>query len=599
MINLKKFLSLENLVQSIRETCQRFPLAVLSTVLATGIAFYLDLSDGDGGEILGTIVPVLFSAALFFSAGVIFSESRKAKPWLLQGAVALVLVGYYFSLPVDFREFKNIHTARVFLFNVILALTITLIPFWRRGTANGFWHYSKRVCLRFIFAFISSATLFAGIALSLASVNFLFGVEIDYHWYTRLWIVMAGTVAPMIFLAGLPKDYEALDEESEYFRVIKIFSQYILLPLLGLYAVILYAYGAKIILIQEWPKGLVSSLILAFSAIGIVAMLLLFPEREKSPWIKKVSKIFYFSLLPLTALLFGAIYIRIKTYGLTPDRLGVVLGGFWILAMAVYFARSEKYDIRVIHISLIALILIAVFSPWNIFSFSAENQKGRLEEILTDKKILMDGKIKKAEEVTLTQEEYDQIYSIVQLIYGADKMEMINDWFEKKPTVEKGNAYRNVSNILEEMNIKSENIQSFLEDDDSSYFNSDEKTIYALAGFDYLADVYFYQDEESEPLDLGDRKLIVDRDRMKILIHELSGNQKKLIVEKDLSEFVQILSKHEIKRRDNIPSQEMYWQLENNNIKIGFQFESLRISKMDELPQIESFNGKILVKMKK
>ena len=98
--------------------------------------------------------------------------------------------------------------------------------------------------------------------------------------------------------------------------------QYVLLPLVGIYLVILYAYGLKILFQWNWPQGWVSQLVLWYSVVSILSILLLWPLREKadSGWIKSFTSWFFRLLIPLLVMLFLAIFERIGDYGLTVNR---------------------------------------------------------------------------------------------------------------------------------------------------------------------------------------------------------------------------------------------------------------------------------------
>jgi hypothetical protein len=111
----------------------------------------------------------------------------------------------------------------------------------------------------------------------------------------------------------MPDDFDELDNVEYYPFGLKVFSQYILLPLLLLYLIILYIYGGKIITLWDWPKGVVSWLIVAVSVIGIFTLLLIYPygQKEENSWIKKITKVYYFLVIPLVVLLFLAISIRL------------------------------------------------------------------------------------------------------------------------------------------------------------------------------------------------------------------------------------------------------------------------------------------------
>jgi hypothetical protein len=66
-----------------------------------------------------------------------------------------------------------------------------------------------------------------------------------------------------LFLAGFPRDFSNPATISDYPQGLKIMTQYVLLPLVTLYLLILYAYLAKVIFTAHWPSGWVAYLVLA------------------------------------------------------------------------------------------------------------------------------------------------------------------------------------------------------------------------------------------------------------------------------------------------------------------------------------------------
>ena len=92
-----------------------------------------------------------------------------------------------------------------------------------------------------------------------------------FRLYFDFWLVIAGLLAPIYFLAEIPKHTRTYEPEH-YPNVLQVLFVYILIPLFSVYTIILYAYFAKIISTQTWPIGLVGHLVLwyaVFSAILI------------------------------------------------------------------------------------------------------------------------------------------------------------------------------------------------------------------------------------------------------------------------------------------------------------------------------------------
>ncbi|MBI2281417.1 MAG: DUF4153 domain-containing protein [Bacteroidetes bacterium] len=173
-----------------------------------------------------------------------------------------------------------------------------------------------------------------------------------------------------------------------------MFTQYILLPLLGLYLIILYSYGVKIISLWDWPKGIVSYLITCVAVLGIFNFLLMFPyaKQEGNSWIKWTTKAYYFILIPLVVMLFIAISMRLNDYGITINRYIIYLLGIWLSLVCIYFIIG-KTNIKFIPVSLFTVIVLMSFGPWSMFSVSEKSQANRLKHILEENNFLKDGKI--------------------------------------------------------------------------------------------------------------------------------------------------------------------------------------------------------------
>ena len=120
-------------------------------------------------------------------------------------------------------------------------------------------------------------------------------------------------------LEAVEENLDELEASTTYPKGLKIFTQYVLLPLVSLYLVILYSYEIKIYFTSHWPEGWGTYLVLCFSVSGILSLLLIWPLRneEGQHWIKNFTRFFYFALFPLILLLALAIYKRILQYGIT------------------------------------------------------------------------------------------------------------------------------------------------------------------------------------------------------------------------------------------------------------------------------------------
>jgi hypothetical protein len=160
--------------------------------------------------------------------------------------------------------------------------------------------------------------------------------------------------------------------------------------------VILYFYSIKILINWELPRGWVSYLVLAYSVVGILALLLVYPLKEENAksWVKIFSKAFYYTIIPLIILLFTAIFTRILEYGYTEPRYFVLLLALWLLSIVIYFIFNKKASIKFIPISLFLFGAFALIFPYlNAFSVAKRSQKNELVKLLNENKLLDNGKI--------------------------------------------------------------------------------------------------------------------------------------------------------------------------------------------------------------
>lgn len=392
-----KLPSLIKLAQDIKHACNRFPLAVLSAVIGTIAAICLI----EKGEIENDMW--LFNVALVSALGLttftsvqILSERTHISKLLLIFCGFAFLGLMYWSLPdSEFVFNSSVPYIRYAVFNAIGHLLVATVPYFRRGELNGFWNYNKALFLRIITTLFYSGVIYLGIAMALGALNVLFDADIKGERFAECFVIIVGVFNTLFFLAGVPENFKNFNDKNEYPKGLKVFTQFILLPLLTLYLVILYAYGTKIIVLADWPQGIVSYMVSVVSVLGILTLLLVYPISLKGEnvWIRLVYKYYYIVLIPLVCLLFLAVGMRIQDYGITINRYLIVLLGIWLLSVCVYFIAIGK-NIKFIPISLMIMLFCMSFGPWGVFSVSERSQINRLGNILSEAEILLDGKIR-------------------------------------------------------------------------------------------------------------------------------------------------------------------------------------------------------------
>lgn len=440
-----KLPSIRQIVDAAGRSFLRFPLVILNAALGTGVALVLIDHEGppEPTVLFSILLATVLGIPLLTAVALVAETNRWGKPASL-GALSLsvlLLAAYAATIPADLDGAPQIHMLRQVILTVGLLLFVAFAPFGWRGGQNGFWQFNKSLCLRFITTMLFSGVLYAGLAIALAALDNLFGVDIPPKRYLELWAFIAGMFAVWFFLAGVPEDLDALESSADYPKVVRVFAQYILLPLVLVYFVILYAYVGKIVIEWTWPRGWVSGLILGYSATGMALFLLLHPAREGAGngWMRRASGWFYVSLAPLVVTLFLAMYRRISEYGITEGRyLGMVLA-FWLAAMTLYFLLSGTKNIRMLPGSLCAVAFAVSFGPWGAFEVSESDQVERLKALLERNAILVDGKVAAARD-SVPIADRTRISSIIGYLHDIHGYDRIQPWFSQPLTEETAGA---------------------------------------------------------------------------------------------------------------------------------------------------------------
>ncbi|WP_175470528.1 DUF4153 domain-containing protein [Pedobacter hartonius] len=325
----------------------------------------------------------------------LYTESKmiKGKQMYLFKIPAALLAGslVFFLNPMVQRA----DITRFCLISLSGHLLVSFSAYIQSASIQGFWQFNKTLFIRFLTSVLYSAVLYIGLAAAMSATKFLFNFDIGSHAYAILWVCITGLFNTIFFLSGVPEDLPALNEDFSYPKGLKVFTQYVLIPLATVYVMILLAYEAKILVEWNLPKGLVSNIILGYAVFGILSLLLVFPIREQAEngWIKTYARSFYFLMLPLIALLFLAAGTRVFRYGITELRYFLILLAFWLLLITIYSLVSHRQNIKLIPVSLCVFALLAVYGPQSAFSVSVLSQTRILTGIFQKNNAFEHGKM--------------------------------------------------------------------------------------------------------------------------------------------------------------------------------------------------------------
>ena len=387
-----RFPSIDVLAARARDVLRRFPWTILAgtAAAAAGVIATADFADEDLWARIAFVaalyIPASLAATLWRAAAFPNGESGAHRAWSRTPLAQLVIIALLVLFAFSWPGIQERHDAiRYFQLSAALHLAVAFVPFLGAPESVGFWQYNRRLFLGFLRAAVFSGVLFVGLAIALAAVDQLFGVDVETETYVRIWFVVAFVVNTWIFLAAVPEDLEALAGDREYPKALKIFSQYILTPLAFTYLVILLAYLVKIVAGAEWPSGWIGWLVTSVAVTGLLGFLLVHPLRAdpEEGWIRVYARWLFIGLIPAALMLLAAFWKRILPYGLTELRtLGFVLG-LWLLGIAILFTVRRAASIRVIPVSLAVILLAMLYGPLGLTSLSLRSQQDRLRSLVT------------------------------------------------------------------------------------------------------------------------------------------------------------------------------------------------------------------------
>lgn len=388
---MSKLPSLQNVLNATLKTVIRFPLEILTAILGTVFAIILSEANYNSPNkefYEKALMSCSLSLVLFLSVSLFFLASKKSN--LLRFAISIGLGSLVFLFVNTFHKYTtDVEIQQFMVLNIVFHLLVSFAGFLPRTyNQDEFWEFNKQLFLRILTAGLYSIVLYSGLALAILAIDKLFNIDFYDRIYMHVFFVIAGVFNTTFFLSGVPDTNNSQTPlVLNYPKGLKNFTQFVLLPLISLYLVILICYEAKILLTLSLPVGWVSYLVLVFAIFGILSFLLVHPIASETGnlWMRTFNRWFYFLLIPLLVLLFWAILYRINLYGFTHERYYVLLMSVWLSLVVGYFLIQKHPKIKFIPISLCLAGLFSIAGPQSANSISKYSQLARFESYVQNK----------------------------------------------------------------------------------------------------------------------------------------------------------------------------------------------------------------------
>ncbi|MEF2175913.1 MAG: DUF4153 domain-containing protein, partial [Candidatus Absconditabacteria bacterium] len=363
-------LSFKNFFSNIYLIIKQYPIELLFAFSGTLCMFiisgnYQYLSN----DLLQNVL--MISVLGFFinlSVTLLFNKEgfKNTYKYLLYLIILGLLILYYYTLPSSINDFTSNEFIHYFVLFGASFLSIFFVPQLLDKKIENFWVYSVGVLKAILISSLYGFILFVGLSIVLLSLDYLFGVKIMSEYYLQLWSLVVGVFMSIFFLGNITTDDSKIDISKYENKYVLILGKYILFSLMLVYLIILYVYGLKIVITGNWPNGMVVLLIFWYTVIGFSHYLLmrLFQKNDSSSTVIKYQfNIFFYTLLPLVALYFYALWIRISDYGYTVNRMFVVFYGIFLILGTFSYILSKNKNIKHILYLLFSLLILSILGP--------------------------------------------------------------------------------------------------------------------------------------------------------------------------------------------------------------------------------------------
>ena len=374
----KKF-SMHSLAYSFGQSFRRFPVAMVLVLFLTCFLLFLNHGGdlGDKKEFFFIFYPG--TGALLAVALSLLTEDFKSK-WAAL-ATQVIVHAAWLGISIYLSQFDRFSIPQLIAVSATvfaIGMSVFLICFYRRRHELAFWNFSTRTVLGLAVATAIGGALTLGLLLLVESLKMLFGIIIHQEVYMDIWTVCMTLLAPVLFMNLIPKgENKYLNEAPAFSRFAKGVIQYLFLPLLGLYIITLYAYGAKILYQWSLPVGGVSYLVTGSMVLMVLLIYLTHPlqHQEGNKLFKRVTRWLPVIMLPMLALMTVAIGRRLADYGITVSRLYLLVFNVWCYAVCLWLIFTRNKRIWLIPASFATILLLISVGPQSIANVTERQLK--------------------------------------------------------------------------------------------------------------------------------------------------------------------------------------------------------------------------------
>lgn len=391
---------LKSKLQTLVKTIKIYPMVLLAIFIAT-IFSIMEIWKIEFNVLNSTLIVDLIISSLYFAMSYMIvkliitdknieiTNGQKAVVY----AIVSVIVGllcYFLIIKVDKSLYLKNQITQMGLF---FALFIGMFVAGHFNTEIDYADYAVKIILAIIESLIYCVTIFVGIVAILYTTKELFKLNFNLsNLIVTCAVVIFLLLNATIILSKFPLKYCEENLKIKWLTPFKFLFTRIIAPLFLIYGSILLLYIIKVVALKAIPNNIITNLILWY---GLLSVVVLFVSKTiEDKFITIYDKIQPIILLILSGMMFYSIGIRISYYGITEGRYMVVMGGVFIVISMIYYLFFNKKTYITIPTTLLILTLISSVGPVSAYNISKIDQKNRLEKMLIEENLLVNGEIK-------------------------------------------------------------------------------------------------------------------------------------------------------------------------------------------------------------
>ncbi len=404
---------------------KRFPIPIAAALVASVTLImrmeHLLAPDGEYDD------RVLLGAATAFATGmagrILLEGANRPAGTILSQTVA-VFPGLGAAL-----AYSSLWLSPTILIAALALIVIAAPGMSAGGTPIRFWVFNTRSVLAGLIGLVGAGLFVIGLWAILATLRSLFELQISHRLVSYASIVGFSFVLPVYWLSLQPKISEIEDREPLPDMVLRAgagLTDFIFVPLLAIYAVILHVYAAKIAIDAALPRGQIGWMVSVFLGLGYLTFLLALPEQSPLASARRLFRSFWppATLIPVGLLALG-LQKRIQDYGITEDRYLIAAVALYAALLFLVWLPRRQLDVRLVPAVAAGLLLIGDIGPLSADFMTVHSQARRFIAVLDASGELKDGRFDGERTTPWGKETRTDLRSIIDLLDRRGALSLI------------------------------------------------------------------------------------------------------------------------------------------------------------------------------